>query len=182
MRSSLRESPVLSGPLADFLWIRLYPVHVGRSLARSQKRAPVRYSKSLSRRAVWERKTAGQKLSLEINQILHPPFRDVKATTQSDEDFLEDSIQAIAVKFLTHRRRKTWAQGGVCSMGKKNVGSLILMEILMAFYTTTEKNSFVANLPRFDTDPWQRHGLATAQSRHEVWQTSPYCRNRKKLQ
>ena len=175
MRSSLRESPVLSGPLADFLWIRLYPVHVGRSLARSQKRAPVRYSKPLSRRAVWERKTAGQKLSLEINSILHPPFRDVEATTQSDEDFLEDSIlQAIAVKFLTHRRRKTWAQCGVCSNRQKNAGSLILMEILMAFYTTTVENSFVANLPRFDTDPWQRYGLATAQICHEVWQTPPY--------
>ena len=174
MRSSLRESPVLSGPLADFLWIWLYPVHVGRSLARSQKRAPVRYSKPLSRRAVWERKTAGQKLSLEINSILHPPFRDVEATTQSDEDFLEDSIQAIAFKFLTHRRRKTWAQCGVCSNRQKNAGSLILMEILMAFYTTTVENSFVANLPRFDTDPWQRHGLATAQICHEVWQTTPY--------
>ena len=89
VRSSLRESPVLSGPLADFLWIWLYPVHVGRSLARSQKRAPVRSSKPLSGRAVWEQKKAGQKLSLEINSILHPPSRDVEATTQSDDDFLK---------------------------------------------------------------------------------------------
>ena len=116
--------PALSQTSSGFGFI--LSTSVGLSLARSQKRAPVRYSKPLSRRAVWERKTAGQKLSLEINSILHPPFRDVEATTQSDEDFLEASIQAIAVKFLTHRRRKTWAQCGVCSIRKKKRWLLIL--------------------------------------------------------
>ena len=78
--------PALSQTSSGFGFI--LSTSVGLSLAR-KKKAPVRYSKPLSRRAVWERKTAGQKLSLEINSILHPPSRDVEATTQSDDDFLK---------------------------------------------------------------------------------------------